>query len=85
MLHIRKKDKTTRKKKEARVENEKDLKRKYTTGETENVKRQKMAVKKIVETLRKNIFSEAIVSDGNRDHAVKTASFVKTLAEKDLL
>ena len=85
MLHIRKKDKTTRKKKEARVENEKDLKRKYTTDETENVKRQKIAVRKIVETLRKNIFSEAIVSDGNRDHAVKTASFVKTLVEKDLL
>ena len=50
--------------------------------EIENVKRQKMAVEKNVETLRKNLVSEAIASDGNRDHAVK-ASFAKTLVEKE--
>ena len=43
------------------------------TYEIENVKRQKMEVEKSVETLRKNFFSEAIASDGNGDHAVKTA------------
>ena len=47
--------------------------------EIENVKRQKMAVEKNVETLRKNLVSEAIASDGNRDHAVKASSFAKTL------
>ena len=36
--------------------------------EIENVKRQKMAVEKSVETLQKNLVSEAIASDSNRDH-----------------
>ena len=43
------------------------------TDELENVERQKMAVDKSVETLLKNLASEAIASDGNRDHAVKAA------------
>ena len=47
------------------------------TDEIENVKRQKIAVEKSVETLRKNLVSEAIASDGIRDHAVKAASFAK--------
>ena len=53
------------------------------TYETENVKKQKMAVEKSVETLYENLVSEAIASDGNRDHAVKAASFAKTLVEKE--
>ena len=53
------------------------------TDEIENVKWQKMAVEKSVETLCKNFVSEAIGSDGNRDHAVKAASFSKTLVEKE--
>ena len=68
---------------EARVESEKDLKRKHMRDEIENVKRQKMALEKSVETLRKNLVSEAIASDGNQDHAVKAASFGKTLVEKE--
>ena len=40
------------------------------TDKIENVKRQKMAVQKSVETLRKNLVSEAIASDGNQDHVV---------------
>ena len=48
-----------------------------------NVKRKKMAVEKSVEILLKNLVSEAIASDGNRDHAVKAASLVKTLVEKE--
>ena len=40
----------TRKKKEARVETKKDLKRKHMKDEIENVKRQKMAVEKSVKT-----------------------------------
>ena len=48
-----------------------------------NVKREKMAVEKSVEILLKNLVSEAIASDGNRDHAVKAASLVKTLVEKE--
>ena len=55
-------------KKEAPVESEKDLKRKHMRDEIENVKRQKMAVEKSVETLHKNLVSEAIASDSNRDH-----------------
>ena len=50
---------------EARVGSEKDLKRKHTTDEIENVKRPKMAVEKSEETLRKNLVSEAIASDSN--------------------
>ena len=42
-----------------------------------------MAVEKSVETLRKNLVSAAIASDGNRDHAVKAASFAKTFVEKE--
>ena len=42
-----------------------------------------MALEKSVETLRKNLVSEAIASDGNQDHAVKAASFAKTLVEKE--
>ena len=42
-----------------------------------------MAVEKSVETQRKNLVSEAIASDGNRDHAVKAASFTKTLVEEE--
>ena len=45
--------------------------------------KEKMAVEKSVETLRKNLVSEAVASDGNRDHAVKAASFAKTLVEKE--
>ena len=44
---------------------------------------QKRVVEKNVETLRKILVSEAIDSDGNRDHAVKAASFAKTLVEKE--
>ena len=40
-------------------------------------------VAKSVETLRKNLVSEAIASDGNRDHAMKAASFAKALIEKE--
>ena len=53
------------------------------TYEIENVKKQKMAVEKSEETLYENLVSEAIASDGNRDHAVKAASFAKTLVEKE--
>ena len=44
-----------------------------------------MAVEKSVETLRKNVVSEAIASDGNWDHPVKAASFAKTLVEKEIM
>ena len=53
------------------------------TDKIENVKRQKMAVQKSVETLRKNLVSEAIASDDNQDHVVYVASFEKTLVEKE--
>ena len=46
-------------------------------------KDKKMAVEKSAETLRKNVVSEAIASDGDRDHPVKAASFAKTLVEKE--
>ena len=52
------------------------------TDEIENVKRQKMAVEKSVETLCKNLVSEVIASDGNRDHAVEGVSFAKTLVKE---
>ena len=42
-----------------------------------------MALEKSVETLRKNLVSEAIASYGNEDHVVKAASFAKTLVEKE--
>ena len=42
-----------------------------------------MAVEKSVETLRKNLVSEAIASDCNWDHALKAASFEKTFVEKE--
>ena len=74
----------TRKKKEARVETEKDLKRKHMKDEIENVKRQKMAVEKSVKTLRENLVSEAIASDSDQSHAVKAALFTKTLVEKEV-
>ena len=80
-LAYQKKRLDDQKKKEARVESEKDLKRKHMTDEIENFKRQKMALEKGFETLRKNLVSEAI--DGNQDHAVKAASFAKTLVEKE--
>ena len=82
-LAYQKKRLDNQKKKVARVESEKDLQRKHMTDEIENVKRQKMAVEQSVETLRKHFFSEAIASDDNRDHAVKAASFAKTLVEKE--
>ena len=53
------------------------------TYEIENVKKQKMAVEKSEETLYENLVSGAIASDGNRDHAMKAASFAKTLVEKE--
>ena len=52
-------------------------------GKIENVTRKKMAVEKSVEILLKNLVSEAIAPDGNQDHAVKAASLVKTLVEKE--
>ena len=70
------------KKKEAWIESEKELKRKHMTDEIENFKRQIRTVEKSVGTPRKNLVSEAIASDGNQDHAVKAASFAKTLVEK---
>ena len=82
-LAYQKKRLDDQKKREARVESEKDLKRKHMKDEIENVKRQKMAVEKSVETLPKNLVSEATASDGNQDHAVKAASFAKTLGEKE--
>ena len=72
-LTYQKKRLNDQEKKKARVESEKDLKRKHMTDELENIKRQKMAVDRSVETLRKNLANEAIASDGNRDHAVKAA------------
>ena len=77
-LYIRKKAKRPGGKKEARVESEKDLKRKHMAEEIENVKRQKMAVEKSVETLCK-----AIPYDCKQEHALKAASFAKTLIEKE--
>ena len=56
-LAYQKKRLDDQKKKEARVESEKDLKRKHMKDEIENVKRQKMAVEKSVETLRRNLLS----------------------------
>ena len=53
------------------------------TDAIENVKRQKMTVEKRVETLRKNLVSEAIASGGNGDHAGKAASLAKTLIVKE--
>ena len=47
----------------------------------EDVEKQKVAMEKSVETLRKNLVSEA--SDSNQDHTVKAASFSKTLVEKE--
>ena len=41
-----------------------------------------MAFKKSVETLRKNLVSEAIASDGNRDHAVRAVSRRKLWCKK---
>ena len=82
-LAYQKKRLDDQKKREARVESEKDLKRKHMKDEIENVKRQKMAVEKSVETLPKNLVSEATTSDGNQDHAVKAASFAKTLGENE--
>ena len=52
------------------------------TDEIENFKRQIRTVEKSVGTPRKNLVSEAIASDGNQDHAVRAASFAKTLVEK---
>ena len=45
--------------------------------------RQKMAVEKSVGTLRKDLVSQVSASDCNRDHALKAASFAKTLVEKE--
>ena len=42
-----------------------------------------MAVEKSIKTLRENLVSEAIDGDGDQSHAVKAASFVKTLVEKE--
>ena len=42
-----------------------------------------MAVEKSEETLRKNLVSETIASDSNQDHALKAASFAKTLVQKE--
>ena len=40
-------------------------------------------VDKSVETLPKNLINEAITSHVNQDHAMKAASFAKTLVEKE--
>ena len=69
--------------KEARVENEKSLKRKHMKDEIETVKRQKVALEQSVKTLRENLICEAIAGDGSQTHAVKAASFAKTLVEKE--
>ena len=51
--------------------------------EIENVKRQKVAAEKSVKTLCENLVNEAIAGDGDQTHAVKAASFAKTLLEKE--
>ena len=70
-------------KKKARVETEKDLKRKHIKDKIENVKRQKMAVEKGVKTLCENVVSEAVAGEGDQSHSVKAASFAKILVEKE--
>ena len=67
----------------SRVENEKSLKRKHMKDEIETVKRQKVALEQSVKTLRENLICEAIAGDGSQTHAVKAASFAKTLVEKE--
>ena len=36
-----------------------------------------------MKTLRENLICEAIAGDGSQTHAVKAASFIKTLVEKE--
>ena len=43
----------------------------------------KVAVEKSIETLHKNLVSEAIVSDCNQDDALEAVSFMKILVEKE--
>ena len=42
-----------------------------------------MSVEKSVKTRRENLISEAIASDRHQSHAVKPASYAKTLVEKE--
>ena len=53
--------------------------------EIETVKRQKVALEQSVKTLRENLICEAIAGDGSHTHAVKAASFAKTLVEKEYI
>ena len=50
--------------------------------EFETVKRQKVALEQGVKTLHENLICEAIAGDG-KTHAVKAASFSKTLVGKE--
>ena len=69
------------------MSSKRNLKRKSKDDEIQQVKRQKINLEETIETLKQNLVSEAIASDGatkkDRDHATKAASFAKTLVEKE--
>ena len=64
-----------------------ERKKKLKKEELKEMKRQKLDVEQTIETLKKNLCEEAIVSaqQNGWDHATKAASFAKILNEKELL
>ena len=68
------------------LKDERNLKRKSKDEEIQQVKRQKINLEETIETLKQNLVSEAIASDGatkkNRDHATKAASFCDNFGRK---
>ena len=66
---------------------EKEQKRKLKEEEVKQMKRQKLDVEQTIETLKKSLCEEAIVSaqQNGRDYATKVASSAKTLKEKEVL
>ena len=66
---------------------EKERKRKLKEEKVKEMKRQKLDLEKTIKTLKKSLCEEIIASaqQNGRDHAIKAASFAKTLKEKEVL
>ena len=65
---------------------EHELKRKSKEDEVKEVKRRKLELEESMNTLKKSLYEEAILSaqkQGGKDHATKAASFAKSLKEKE--
>ena len=70
---------------EKKTESTRELKRKQKFDEIENIKKQKLALQKAIDSLREGFEKETLEADKNQDFGStsKAAPFLRTMKEKE--